>query len=69
MAEDLYTGLQRFFKQHPHLRHRPLVIAGESYAGARGWECGCGVGVGAGGWVVCALGEGVVGGGGWGGGS
>lgn len=33
MAADLYTALQRFFKLHPHLAQRPLIIAGESYAG------------------------------------
>ncbi|GAB4820079.1 hypothetical protein N2152v2_007125 [Parachlorella kessleri] len=33
MAADLYAGLQRFFKLHPHLGLRPLIIAGESYAG------------------------------------
>jgi vitellogenic carboxypeptidase-like protein len=33
MAADLYVALQRFFKLHPHMRRRPLIISGESYAG------------------------------------
>lgn len=33
LAADLYSALQAFFTQYGHLRHRPVVIAGESYAG------------------------------------
>lgn len=34
VASDLYIGLQRIFKKHASvLRGRPLVVAGESYAG------------------------------------
>lgn len=29
----LLLPLQAFFHSHPHLQRRPLVIAGESYAG------------------------------------
>ncbi|KAL4420440.1 hypothetical protein ABPG75_010096 [Micractinium tetrahymenae] len=33
LAADLYAGLQAFFQRFPDLQARPLVIAGESYAG------------------------------------
>ncbi|KAL4855518.1 Serine carboxypeptidase-like 50 [Chlorella vulgaris] len=33
LAADLYAALQSFFLAYPHLQRRPLVIAGESYAG------------------------------------
>lgn len=33
LAADAYVALQGFFQQYRHLRKRPLVIAGESYAG------------------------------------
>lgn len=33
LAADLYSGLQAFFQRYPRLQQRPLVIAGESYAG------------------------------------
>ena len=33
LAADLYSGLQAFFQRFPRLQQRPLVIAGESYAG------------------------------------
>lgn len=33
IAEDLYEGLQGFFRKRPELRRRPLFITGESYAG------------------------------------
>lgn len=33
VAADVYQGLQRFYTQQPHFRHRPLFITGESYAG------------------------------------
>lgn len=33
VAEDLYEGLQGFFRKRPELRRRPLFITGESYAG------------------------------------
>lgn len=33
VAEDLYEGLQAFFRQSPNQQRRPLFITGESYAG------------------------------------
>ena len=33
VATDLYLGLQSFYDMHAYLAHRPLIIAGESYAG------------------------------------
>lgn len=33
IAADLYYALQTFFLQHEDLNHRPVIIAGESYAG------------------------------------
>jgi hypothetical protein len=35
LAADLYAALQAFFLARPCLQQRPLVIAGESYAGGR----------------------------------
>ncbi|KAK9864784.1 hypothetical protein WJX84_011664 [Apatococcus fuscideae] len=33
IASDLYIGLQSFYAKHAYLAARPLIIAGESYAG------------------------------------
>ncbi|KAG7397455.1 hypothetical protein PHYBOEH_000734 [Phytophthora boehmeriae] len=33
VAEQLYRGLQGFFRRHPEYKHNPLYICGESYAG------------------------------------
>lgn len=33
VAWDLYRALQSFYRTHPHMQQRPLVITGESYAG------------------------------------
>ncbi|KAK9839984.1 hypothetical protein WJX74_001476 [Apatococcus lobatus] len=33
VATDLYLGLQSFYETHAYLARRPLIIAGESYAG------------------------------------
>ncbi|KAI9916194.1 hypothetical protein PsorP6_017914 [Peronosclerospora sorghi] len=33
MAEQLYRGLQGFFRRHPEYKHNPLYVCGESYAG------------------------------------
>ncbi|CAH0484684.1 unnamed protein product [Peronospora farinosa] len=33
VAEQLYRGLQEFFRRHPEYSHNPLYICGESYAG------------------------------------
>ncbi|KAF1776449.1 Alpha/Beta hydrolase fold [Phytophthora cactorum] len=32
-AEQLYRGLQGFFRRHPEYKHNPLYVCGESYAG------------------------------------
>ncbi|KAG7376524.1 hypothetical protein PHYPSEUDO_013219 [Phytophthora pseudosyringae] len=33
VAEQLYRGLQGFFRRHPEYKHNPLYVCGESYAG------------------------------------
>ena len=36
LAADLYAALQAFFERYPEMQPRPLVVAGESYAGRAG---------------------------------
>uniref|UniRef100_A0AAV1V227 Carboxypeptidase n=1 Tax=Peronospora matthiolae TaxID=2874970 RepID=A0AAV1V227_9STRA len=33
VSEQLYRGLQEFYKRHPEYQHNPLYVCGESYAG------------------------------------